>query len=50
MYKSDQVDADLRNISPASLTKLENFLIEKIEYEVNLDELDNDMKSIIFFL
>jgi len=47
MYKSDEVDPDLRNISPASFTKLENFLIEKIEYEVKLDELENDMKSIV---
>ncbi len=46
MYKEEKVDADLRNINPASFSKMETFLIEKIEYELKMDGLDNEMKGI----
>ena len=46
MYKKEEVEGDLKNISPSSLAKLGNFFIEKIQYEINLDNLDQEMKGI----
>jgi hypothetical protein len=47
MFKDDEVDPDLRNIAPGPYSKLENFFIEKVEFEIRLDELDAEMKSIL---
>ena len=49
MFKDDEVDPDLRNIAPGPYSKLENFFIEKVEFEIRLDELDAEMKSTIEF-
>jgi len=45
MYKKEEVEGDLKNIAPSSFGKLENFFLEKIQYEVNLDNLDTEMKG-----
>ena len=45
MYKKEEVEGDLKNIAPSSFGKLENFFMEKIQYEVNLDNLDTEMKG-----
>ena len=45
MYKKEEVEGDLKNIAPSSFGKLENFFLEKIQYEINLDNLDTEMKG-----
>jgi len=45
MYKKEEVEGDLKNISPSSISKLADFFIEKIQYEVKLDNLDVEMKD-----
>ena len=47
MSKMSEVDAELRNINPNSFAKLEDFFIEKVEFELKMDHLDTTMKGIL---